>query len=94
MKAFLSDVHYREDIWPNDNIRAIDEAKRILVETENGGIETFTYGHHRFEGTYVKTELSRAYDGIGHKELAEALAAFVASDDPEGYLITDQPMAG
>jgi len=56
---------------------ALAEARRILAETEAGGLETFTHGHHRFEGDYVKTELSRNYDGQGHSELAEALRAFV-----------------
>lgn len=84
MKAFMSDRITRGCIigllWPISRKRTIDaainEAKRILAETES--LEAFTYGQHRFEGQYVKTELSRAYDGQGHRELREALANFVA----------------
>lgn len=60
---------------------AEDEARMILRETEAGGVETFTYGHHRFEGDYVKTELSRTYCGQGHAELADALRAFIGEEE-------------
>lgn len=53
------------------------EARRILAETEAGGA-TFTYGNHRFDGQYLKTELSRDYNRQGCAELAQALAAFIA----------------
>jgi homoserine trans-succinylase len=89
MRAKMSDRAEREPrlhgaSWQDfDGVRslhlleaeALAEARAILAETEQ--IETYVYGHHRFEGDYLKAELSRDYNRQGVAELADALRAFV-----------------
>lgn len=84
MRAYLSDHAarpYNAADFEDDAVNAwaaMREARRILADTEASGA-TFTYGEHRWEGRYLKTELSRDYQRQGCAELAESLAAFIAT---------------